>query len=543
MMTRRVIFLAGLMLFFVGGYTDAAECQVYNSANSQSLAASGFGVPYNVHSPQKELNIKAECGESSEDSVSLVLGQSPSYRQLIYKYGYERVDNKWKRLDFSGGALISDAWYENVAYGALSRTPAEFTSADIVAYICTQVGGAWRCGCQDQACAGVSGNKWQSQRIEFGVDGEKEVVGEKAITISAAPGTEEETWFVANSTVTVGAFRFSSTLNEDSQLTRVRLRLRAPATKNDVPNIYLYDGDTLLTTLVGLQFIGGVEDVIFSSSGSGSFQIPANSYRDLTIKADLPLIGSYFKGTAGRLVALDIVSSATTNGAIDLAEDVRAGGVRYMRSIMTVKKVEIPKEALVIGKQRLYKFSITASPDFDVALRKVTFVIATSGVSRLSDKPGEFSIHNLTTDKEYSITIGKRYEHYSQTKRFTDNGDLILEMVADTTENPLPYVIIPAGTTNLFELKGKFTTDFKDDSVTVRFLGDDAFPSAVLSAGKEMGRASEVEASSSNNFIWSDFSGGAAGSRHSLTSDDWLNGYKVLELSSGGLSPNVIAND
>ena len=74
-----------------------------------------------------------------------------SYTQYIYKNGYEYVDGSWKRITFSG-ADNTGPWIVGRASAPLTISK-NSTKGKVLAYICQNVRGTWKCGCKDTACA------------------------------------------------------------------------------------------------------------------------------------------------------------------------------------------------------------------------------------------------------------------------------------------------------------------------------------------------------------------------------------------------------
>lgn len=362
------------------------------------------------------------------------------------------------------------------------------------------------------------------------------IVNSGGWTVSMAPSAPTEKWVVAGSkNVLMNVLRFTATA-EDFALTKLRLSLKPDAKVSDVDKISLYDGSTLIASKIP-SFTGGIEDFNFPTSGSGSFRIPKDAYKEMTIKIDLPCIGSICSGRAGQPVAVDFEGSDTSkNKAVGMSSgtevhtstnfDIGALGIRYFRSLPTVERLSLPVTTLTSGNLVLYKFKITADKAYDVALHKVTFKVATTGVTAFTWEPPSFTLWNTTDNKRVAAATGAAAAFFTKQENYDASNQLIVRVYANTTDYTNAWVTVPAGQTHTFELRGNITTDGSGDSVSTQLLGDVTI----------VPKMSSVNGIKSSQFIWSDFSADAT-TTHSVYTADWMNGYLVPGLVSGlGLS-------
>lgn len=349
--------------------------------------------------------------------------------------------------------------------------------------------------------------------------------------VNQAPSAPAEKWVVgASQGVVSNVLRFSAT-NEDMSLAKLRLQLRQPAGASDIARIYLYDGNTLVTSKIP-SFVDGVEDFTFPLTGAGSFIITKDISRDMTIRIDLASIGSSQSGTAGQFVAVDFDGDGTgtpidKNTAVGRSSgnvihtstqtDIRSNGVRYFRSLPIVERVSIPTITLTSGNNILYRFRVIAQ-NGDAALRKVVFQTAITGNVTLSN----FVLWDTTDAMRVNAAFST-----------AATNPLIIKIVADTTDYPNPWVTIPVSKSHTFELRADVVA-CGDGVVSTKLLGDAQYP--VLST--PMGTAAEVEASS--NIAWSDFSADIY-TTHSLTTKDWANGFKLPGMLSTGLGASTLS--
>ncbi|OGZ44581.1 MAG: hypothetical protein A3J55_01905 [Candidatus Ryanbacteria bacterium RIFCSPHIGHO2_02_FULL_45_17b] len=367
--------------------------------------------------------------------------------------------------------------------------------------------------------------------------------------VSLAPSAPPEKWVVAGSVnVPVNVLRFTATA-EDFALTDMRLQLKGPATGADIAKISLWNGATKIAEKVP-SFVNGVEDFTFQISGVNSFIIPKDSFKEMTIRIDVPGIDATLSGTAGRAVIIDFDGNGTPlgkNKAVGLSSanathsstlaDTSSSGIRYFRSLPTVERVALPVTALTSGNQVLYKFKVTANPAYDVALHKFTFSVATTGITRMSAYPANITLWNTTENRRVGAS-GQVSDDIAKAT-YGSAGEYIRTIYADSTDLPSGqctgaacWDIVPAGSVRTYELRANITTDGSGDSVSTKLLGDWNSIS--------MGKASIVDVLGSQ-FIWSDFSANAT-TTHSINTADWMNGYKVPGLLSTGLDSSTLSN-
>ena len=90
---------------------------------------------------------------------------------------------------------------------------------------------------------------------------------------------------------------------------------------------------------------------------------------------------------------------------------------------------------------------------------------------------------------------------------------------------------IPAGATRYFKVVATITGVSSGDSLTVTLKGDNAYPSLAGLVDNYVNI--EAAATAANNFIWSPR---ATTTTNSINDYDWINGYNVTSLPSGGIS-------
>ena len=143
----------------------ASDCGACPGGQCQKIASgaaipAGYGAPYNTLSSSGEQLMNVVC---NANSASVSIGNN-STSQYIYRYGYIWRNNAWQRIDLTGSVPAYEGnWFRGNATATVSLTATELTQENnLIAYICTWNGTAWRCGCRDSACTTPY---WQLQRF------------------------------------------------------------------------------------------------------------------------------------------------------------------------------------------------------------------------------------------------------------------------------------------------------------------------------------------------------------------------------------------
>lgn len=330
--------------------------------------------------------------------------------------------------------------------------------------------------------------------------------------------------------------KFSAT-SEQINVSKIRLALlSASSTANDLSTVYIYDGSTLL----GSGVLGTGNAAGASANASSTFtlstplQIPANSDKIVTIKADIaPIYTTNTVATAGHQIAIDYYGSASTsenlgNGASSGQEVANysvntAQSLAYIyRSVPTVSKKALASNVLAAGSSvPLYKFSVAADAKGDIDLYKFTFQFATSSATLAS-----IVLYDVTDSNEIVVNNNNTAVPLANT-----DYEFVLEL-NDTATTPRT---VSAGTTRTFELRGQVSgTIASGSSVSTQMQGDATYD---LASGTYMDAAGDLDGFTNNDFIWSDWSKAS----HSVSTDDWANGYLVSGLPSSNLASELVS--
>jgi hypothetical protein len=130
-------------------------CHQYTSSDPVLV---GWGAAYNTLSSAKELLISGVC---TDGGIEMVTGNN-SQDLIIYKTGYELINNIWQPFTLSGQTYtVYPDWLLGLGIVFLPRESSYLQQDNpVITYICQFVGGQAKCGCSDSAC---STKAWQVQ--------------------------------------------------------------------------------------------------------------------------------------------------------------------------------------------------------------------------------------------------------------------------------------------------------------------------------------------------------------------------------------------
>jgi len=357
-------------------------------------------------------------------------------------------------------------------------------------------------------------------------------IGASALTVTEDSSSPAYAVVTGGSTgVTIGGLRFHAT-NEAINLTKVSLVLTNTASSSaaSLVQVTLWDGSTQVGTA---NFTGN--SYYATSTLSGTFTIPKDGDKVLTVKADLGNVGTGLAtSTSGALIAIDYNGadlSGTQGSGVDSGTTISStsgsnttmSGVRVMKSYPTVAKQTSGMSSTLIAQSGidLYRFSVTANTAGDIALNKFVVNVATSTVSTAN---GTTSVTNLLvkayTDAGFSNVVGGSYTagQVVETIATLANGNNTAALSSPLT--------IPAGQTYYFKVVGDVTqvagTTGSAGTVTTKISGDSAYPS--------LPGLMAAYVTTLGNFVWSPLSTTTAATANL----DWTNGYQITGLPSGG---------
>jgi len=361
-----------------------------------------------------------------------------------------------------------------------------------------------------------------------------------AVVVSDAASTPSYTLGAAGTQgVVMGVYKFRAT-NEDVNLQRIGLQLTntASSSSSDLVQVTLHKSDG--TQIGTATFVGS--NNYATSTLSSTLLLPKNTDVEVTVKAWLASVGTSEPGTTGHLIAIDADTASTnTQGVgaqsgttVNATGSTSVAGVRLFKSFPTVAK-DSGLSSTGIADGKLMRFKVTANASGDVGISKFSFTVATTtatvtgiNVFAFVDSAYSTPVSGLTADgRMLASNLAGTAWASSATQ---------LEVTAQTAAAASTTVQIPAGQTRYFEVRGSVSGATSGANVITTLLGDAAFPA--LSGFDGTFDAINEEIGSNNDFIWSPNTTGTA-----VTGDaDWVNGFGVVGLPSGGLDNSRSAN-
>ena len=347
---------------------------------------------------------------------------------------------------------------------------------------------------------------------------------------------------------TMTVLKFSAT-SEQINVTKIRLSLTsASSTANDLSQVYIYDGSTLLGQ--GTIGTGNASGSLATASSTFTLttplQVPANTDKIVTIKADIaPIYTSNTVAGAGHAIAVNYYGStlATENVGTGVSSGQQIAGysatsaqpLTYIyRSVPTVTRTDVSTTKLTNSTMDLFKFKVAADAKGDIDLYKFVFRIATSVAS-----VGQLSLVDVTGGVEttlFATTSSVIYLPEAGTAWVDGTSDInmVLLAVPGTWGNASSTRTVPAGTYKEFVLRGVVTGATTAATVLTTLQGDSAYD---LTNGTYMFDAVTVDGWTNDDFIWSDRSAAS----HSISTADWTNGFLVSGLPSSNTGSQTLS--
>jgi hypothetical protein len=366
-----------------------------------------------------------------------------------------------------------------------------------------------------------------------------------------------------NQEVTAANYRFSAT-NDDYTIKELTTDVTS-GVSSAISEVHIYDGSDLVASTVYDE--GTNTRATFTGL---SIAVEANTSKTLTIKYTLNEIGTGAGASqvnvANNLYSVKVSDSqgsetteADTNGA-DTTGTARfssiGGNAMFVyKSIPTVAHVDLTNSSLVNGQSSdVYKFTVTASSQGDIALKQLKFPLTWTEVEGTDTlEMEEWKIYRNGTDVS---SVGSDVLIVDEDGAAINDGSGVNEtedtviVIWDTTEE-----IISAGETVTYTLRATpqgFDMDGdsgEEDYFTLYLSGDTGAHNGtdvclengttgdIYELDGVVSSACTAAATSSTgyNFIWSDISGSSHNGGDSETgAADWANGYLILNLDLEG---------
>lgn len=353
------------------------------------------------------------------------------------------------------------------------------------------------------------------------------VVASGTLTATVASSDPTEKWYVAGSTATVGVFKFTGT-NEAQAVTDLSLVLgTASSSSADIQSVSLWDGGTMLLQKVSPFVSSNIEAFDLPSSGAGSFIVPVNDDKNLTVKVTFANIGTSLAGNSGQWIKLATTTVAANHKALGTDSGTSANilgdagtttGAKYFRSLPTLAHVS-QENTLANGTRELYRFTVSADDADDIAIQSFNFTYSTTSADTASWK---------LTEMESGKIVRTGVANSGA------EGAGSLDISVNSSTYGAGFITIPKGDTYTYKLEATVTNAATaGDSIEVYLTTDSAALSTAT--GVEMETASNADSDTNGNFVWSPISDGSA----SLTDVDWMNGYKVPGIEVDNLASEV----
>jgi len=380
------------------------------------------------------------------------------------------------------------------------------------------------------------------------------VAANGSFTVALDPSSPSYTQAAAGtSDVVVSYLKFTGS-NEDITLTRLGLQLTsatASSSASDLTKVTLWDG----ATKVGEAIFTGTNTVA-TSTLSGTFVIPKDDSKILTVKADLSPIGTGKAGQAGALIQIDYdgdrtyATAGTGNGSgasitSGSSADTATAGVRMQRSYPTIAKLSLPSNTLANGERPLLRFSVTANSAGPIGIHKFTLVFSTTTANLT-----QANIYAYTDSGFSNIVSGLASDGGMESSAVTFGGGgetawataaSQIPFYANTSAGASTTIQVPAGGTRYFEVRGTVANSASGASVSTQLEGDAAYPGGntfnTLMASLHSDTVHALANDTHNDFIWSPNSTTTAG----MNDNDWTNGYGIPGLPGSNMTAEVVS--
>lgn len=370
--------------------------------------------------------------------------------------------------------------------------------------------------------------------------------------------------------ITSSVFRITAT-NEAIKVTDFGLQLtnggassvpNASSSPQDVSKVTLWDGATKVGEAV---FVG--RSYYASTTLSADFTVPKDGSKLLTAKVDFAAQGVSQAGVPGTLVQVDV--PAGTQGA-QLATGLASGqriyvdalttatasaGVRAFKSYPTFELIPFSGTSqLTAGRRDLLKFKVTASPEGDVGVAKVSYRIATTSATAQLDMIANTNVYAFTDSAFSTVATGIQSDgalaQVNLSAQRWASASTDQEIWAADSANASTTVVVPAGSSRYFVIRGDATLAGSTYSVSTQVQGDAKFTANLASAGPYQGNPAAAIASSTylatttylqaeleNDFVWRPFS---TTTSQSINANDYANGYGIPGLPNTNTNTQII---
>src|SRR3989344_3845724 len=285
---------------------------------------------------------------------------------------------------------------------------------------------------------------------------------------SGSPAYKAATAGTSDNTVSILRFRANT---EDITLQSIGLQMSSATTTDaDVAKITLWDGATKIGEAA---FSGGVKDSsgnwLATSTLSSPLLLIKNADKLITVKVDLASQGFELSGHPGALVTVDWDGGAniSTKGVgmssgtaiYATGTDTSSSGVRGFKSVPTITLPGLAETVLTAGRKDLFRFNVTAGPQGQVGIAKVTFRIATSSATASGDMVDAVNVYAFRNSSYSEPAAGIQSDGALANANYDLTGNWVsantqIEIGAATSANASTTVEVKAGETMYFVIRG-----------------------------------------------------------------------------------------
>lgn len=331
-------------------------------------------------------------------------------------------------------------------------------------------------------------------------------------------------YLTANSTgntVQVASFKADNEAIELQDLAITIATANGSSAQNNLDTLYLYDG----ATLIGSVPVVGANATITPSS---TYVISQNATKDLTLKVDTKPVGPNYQssGAAFTWTITNYTAKGTSSGSTSVTKsgNPATNQMNVAKTVPSVTKGSVSATATNGGAVALARFMVSANAKGDVGFYKAAFSLSTSTATvtniKIYEDP-DTSARDLTANAARGISETLLAASGNPLNGGVYGYEILFDTGSDGVAAGGEYVIIPAGGSRTYEIRGDVTGVTTGSTIVVQLLGDNAFPSSYPTM------ALTVDSAASDNFIWSDLNYGNNSSTATETVE-WFNGYRVL---------------
>jgi hypothetical protein len=342
-------------------------------------------------------------------------------------------------------------------------------------------------------------------------------LGSGSLTLAVSANNPDSDNVVAGTMVKIGQFTFKA-VNSGFTVNELKVKVPNGAASSTNGVTIKYKDVAGVTQTVSQALVTGTEANATATFTGLSMYVPKNNTvgSDVEVWTTINSLQSN-NGQSGAAITASIDynegfkatpdggSVITTVGSADVASSDNTGeGTMYGRvSVPKFAKQSLSTSLLSNGEQDLYKFTVSADAKGPVEIRKLTFTVATTGVTITG-----FYLRDVS--KSTDVNASTAAEVGASNKVVIYPGGIL---ASNSVEQ------IAAGGSITYVLRGTVAgvASSETDSVTITFTEDSSAVANQSSA-----------ALTSSNLVWSDVSA----TSHTTVTADWTNGYLLKDFTT-----------